>query len=235
VTQHAGNVPLSVDDVSATTTAPRLLVLVRHARAERLARGALEPERPLTAIGVTQAARVAARLRAELVERPIRLYTSDYLRCRQTAAPIAAAFGVEALADARLRERHRGDAHHLTPEELLARFPETVLPPTWDDPRAPGAETWRQVHRRCASFLQDLPWDRAIAVVVAHGASIDGLVTAWLQLELVGVAPYAFAPALASLSVLRADKYGVRSLERLSDSAHLAGMDGAIDLGALVG
>jgi broad specificity phosphatase PhoE len=91
------------------------------------------------------------------------------------------------------------------------------------------------VHRRCASFLDELPLDRAISVVVAHGASIDGLVTSWLHLELAGFAPYSSAPALASISVLRSDKYGARAIERLSDIAHLAGTEGVIGLGALLG
>jgi probable phosphoglycerate mutase len=98
---------------------PPLVILVRHGQSEHHVRGLTGgwTDTPLTEIGHEQAVRVAARLKEELGQTPITLYTSDLLRAGETARHIARAFGVEPVADPRIREHNNGEGAGLTIDE----------------------------------------------------------------------------------------------------------------------
>jgi broad specificity phosphatase PhoE len=77
-----------------------LVFLVRHAKAaSRDAWTGGDRDRPLVDRGRTQADRLARALRRE---RPVLVAASPWLRCRQTAAPLAAAVGLQVELDDRL-------------------------------------------------------------------------------------------------------------------------------------
>jgi len=76
------------------------LFLVRHARAaDRERWTGADRDRPLTGRGRAQAERLALALAPE---RPALLAASPWLRCVETAAPLAAALGVDLRLDDRL-------------------------------------------------------------------------------------------------------------------------------------
>jgi probable phosphoglycerate mutase len=99
------------------------LCLVRHGETAWNAEGRVQGQTdvPLSATGRAQARAVGAALAGE---RFAALYASDLERVRQTAAPAAAALGLEVRLDARLRERHYGRFETLTYDEARARLPE---------------------------------------------------------------------------------------------------------------
>jgi broad specificity phosphatase PhoE len=77
-----------------------LVFLVRHAKAANRADWAGgDRDRPLVERGRSQAQRLALALRRE---RPVLVAASPWLRCRQTAAPLAAAVGLQVELDDRL-------------------------------------------------------------------------------------------------------------------------------------
>jgi broad specificity phosphatase PhoE len=218
--------------------APRSMILIRHAHAEPITDGeaGAQQRRPLSVLGRDQAERLTGRLVREVGARPIRLFTSPYRRCRQTAEPIAAAFGVEAIADPRLREYDVGAANDLTTEQRGVRYPEWFqAPPGLDGRPVPDGETWREFLARCAAFLEDLPADGPLPIVVGHGGTIDNLVALWLRLPPAVIEGLAFLTPAASISIVRTDAFGNRLLHRLGDIAHLAGAEGWDDLGSMVG
>ncbi len=96
----------------------RRLVLVRHGESvwnvERRVQG--QECRGLTATGHEQAERTGRMLAAWLGEATV--VSSDLGRCRDTAAPIADALGVAAVADAALRERSFGRWEGMTRDDL---------------------------------------------------------------------------------------------------------------------
>jgi probable phosphoglycerate mutase len=99
------------------------LCLVRHGETAWNAEGRVQGQTdvPLSATGRAQARAVGAALAGG---RFAALYASDLARVRQTAAPAAAALGLEVRLDARLRERHYGRFETLTYDEARARLPE---------------------------------------------------------------------------------------------------------------
>jgi broad specificity phosphatase PhoE len=216
---------------------PPLVILVRHAQSEHHVRGLSGgwTETPLTALGHEQSERVAARLKAELGGTPIRLFTSDLLRCQETARHITVALGVEAVADARLREHNNGAAVDLTMSEVRQRFPGVFDSPWALDFRPfPGSETGREFYERAGAFIDTLPGKGPLPVVVSHGGTLICLVARWLNLTPEALEPIGFAFHTAGITVLQTDRHGDRIVERLNDIAHLAGIEGWVGLGHFV-
>ena len=80
--------------------ATTIVFLVRHAKAaDRFDWTGGDRDRPLIDKGRHQADRLAAALRRE---QPVLVAASPWLRCRQTAAPLAAAMGLRVELDDRL-------------------------------------------------------------------------------------------------------------------------------------
>ncbi|TFJ95022.1 N(G),N(G)-dimethylarginine dimethylaminohydrolase 2 [Platysternon megacephalum] len=93
---------------------------------------------------------------------------SDQLRAATTAQIIAAAFGVEAHVDVRLREQSLGELEGTLSSQLRAE----PTPPghhiseiAWG-----GGESLQQVHKRCMAFLADV--DAEPTIIVSHGDTL---------------------------------------------------------------
>lgn len=161
----------------------RRLLLLRHGQtswnAERRVQGQAESE--LDETGQTQAAAVAPVL-ARL--RPSVLWCSDSRRARQTAAYVAAATGLEARSDPRLREYFLAERQGLTHAEYEALAPEEFATfRRGDFDVVPGGETAVQVAERMCAALHELlariP-DGGVGIAVSHGAAIRDTVPAML-------------------------------------------------------
>jgi broad specificity phosphatase PhoE len=160
------------------------LFLLRHSATEASAAGrslGQGSDPPLSDAGVALAERLGAAIAAELSELPhdeLRLVASSALRCRQTAAQIAAALERSDAAmevEPGLLEINYGSWEGLTQEECMLRDP--VLRAAWEeDPyltRCPGGESGKDVATRALAVLTPveewLTGERArCAVVVAH-------------------------------------------------------------------
>lgn len=151
------------------------LLVVRHGQSTWNASGRLQGATaavPLTGRGHREARAVARRLAGTRVAA---VWSSDLLRCRQTAEPIAARHGLPVRTSALLREQAHGDweggSFALHEPAILAAGPDWA---------PPGGETARQVHERAGRFLDGL--DRvtgdAAVVVVSHGETIRALLAA---------------------------------------------------------
>ena len=105
------------------------------------------------------------------------LYSSDLVRARQTAQPVAQALGLAAVFLPELRERHFGRCEGLTFAEIEARHPEDARAIVSRDPDyvSPGGESRRQHVTRvlaCVAALVERHRGQTI-VVVTHGGVLD--------------------------------------------------------------
>jgi len=171
-------------------TAQRL-ILVRHGESvwnvEQRVQG--QTCRGLTAHGHAQAERTALALAAR--SRDAVVISSDLGRCRDTAAPLLAALGVEPVVDAELRERSFGSWEGLTRADLERDDPERFL--RWrageDVISEVGGESDVVLRARAAAvFRRLLEADGSGAdtvIAVTHGGTI------WYGVhELLGLAGY---------------------------------------------
>jgi probable phosphoglycerate mutase len=212
----------------------KIVILVRHAQSEHHVNGMTGgwTDTPLTRLGHQQATRLAARLGEELAGVPVALYTSDLLRAGQTARHLAAAFGVEAVADQRLREWNNGAEANITRAEGRARFPDAYGRSIWggDEPLFPGSETGREFSARCGAFLDGLPEDGPLPVIVTHGGTILAMV-GWLGMPPESLGRINFHADPTSISVLVDSQF--RGVARLNDTAHLAGTESQVSVATL--
>jgi broad specificity phosphatase PhoE len=151
-------------------------VLVRHGETDWNLSGRAQghADVPLNTTGHEQAAAVA-RVMAGLA--PVRLWSSDLARARQTAIAIAEATEPRVECDPRLREYDVGERSGLTLAEAAERFPQEYAAYTAGTSAtlAPGEETTEQVRDRVVPALLDCfdglePGETGIAVL--HGACL---------------------------------------------------------------
>jgi probable phosphoglycerate mutase len=178
-------------------------------------------------VGHRQAQAVARRLAGRSL---VGLYTSDLLRASQTAAPIAAACGLEAQPDQRLRERNFGEFEGGFYDELQRTSPllhDRMLSRDLDFDMG-GGETIPVLYRRVSDALTDVARRHAegTVVVVTHGGVLDcgyRLATG-LALD----APRTFGLFNASLNTIAADQGRFRLLD-WGDVEHLTAAADEID------
>jgi probable phosphoglycerate mutase len=145
------------------------------------------PETPLSARGVAQARRVAARLACTRVAEII---ASDYARARVTAEQIRDACGAPLRFDPDLRERNFGDLRGRPYAELgFDPFAPGYLPPageSWDDLHRRVDGMWEGVLARVSGLTGDL-------VLVTHGLVCHSLVSRRVEFGEILPAPGGFA------------------------------------------
>ncbi len=198
------------------------LLLARHAPTDwnRAGRYQGQTDVPLGDTGRQLAARLAARLAAERIDR---LYTSDLRRADQTARIAAAARPLPLRRDPRLRELHFGDWEGLTHPEIARAHPEALAAWEADCERTapPGGETLAQLADRVRGFLADLaaevPPDQVV-LVVSHNGPLQVLLC--LALGLPPRARWQFRLDPAGLSALHLYPEGA-IVHFLNDAHHL--------------
>jgi probable phosphoglycerate mutase len=193
------------------------LVLVRHGETawnrDRRIQGHLDTA--LNDEGLRQARAAARRLAADARRDGAgpappalpALVSSDLLRCRQTAEPIAAALGVPLGIEPALRERHFGVYQGRTWPQILRDDAERAARWLARDPdlEVEGGESLRAFARRAGDALAMLGAAHLgrTLIVVTHGGVLD--VAHRLARGLPLEAPRDFEIANASLNRLRFD------------------------------
>ena len=155
------------------------LILVRHGQTDSNIRGLLhgQADIPLTALGVAQAGRIAARLGQELGIAA--LYASPLQRAHHTARLIGTAISRAPVLHHGLMEIAFGEVEGLTVAEAHARYPH--LRPQHEgaydlDLRWPGGESRREFRERVrATLLELLGRHRGDKIVVTAHAGVIGV------------------------------------------------------------
>ncbi|MCL2829545.1 MAG: histidine phosphatase family protein [Betaproteobacteria bacterium] len=161
---------------------PRLC-LIRHGETEWNAARRIQghTDTALNAKGLRQAEALAARFAAlaqqHLATRFSAIHSSDLLRARDTAAPIAAALGCPLNLLPQLRERHYGVLEGLTYDEIQEQFPDahTALAQRLPEYLPSGGESLAQAFARVSALLAGLCLDHpgGILIIVTHGGILD--------------------------------------------------------------
>jgi probable phosphoglycerate mutase len=135
----------------------REIVLIRHAESVWNAEGRWQGQEdpPLSARGLAQADSLVESLRNAGV---LRIVTSDLLRARSTAEPLARALGLDPISDPRLRELDVGRWGGRTRQEIAARDADLLARFDSGDPdaRAGGAESLALLRARARAALREL-------------------------------------------------------------------------------
>lgn len=201
------------------------LLFIRHGETDwnRQQRFQGQIDVPLNAVGHAQAQRLAARLAGEPHQG---LFSSDLLRARETAAPLAAAWKMDDVVPlAGFREQHFGVLEGLDVPTIKERHPD--LWRHWLEHRAdfalPGGESLRQFHARVLGAVRELASSYAgqRLAVVTHGGVLDMLWRSAQGLPLDGLRECEIPNT--GLNRLRWEQ-GTLRVEQWADAAHLDGL-----------
>ncbi len=156
-----------------------ILTLIRHGHTDWNALGRYQGSAPipLSQRGLAQAARLVDALRPG--PQIDAAYCSDLARCRQTIAPLAAAFGLPVTHDSRLREVDYGHWQGLTRAEAAA-WDSAAFAAYSADPEnvaIPGGESQRMLASRVLAALGDIlaAHSGGHILVVTHGGPIRAI------------------------------------------------------------
>jgi 2,3-bisphosphoglycerate-dependent phosphoglycerate mutase len=207
-----------------TQTPVTELLFIRHGETDwnRQQRFQGQIDVPLNAAGHAQAARLAQRLADERYDA---FFTSDLMRARQTAAPLATAWGQQPLAVPGLREQSFGIWEGLDVDTIKAQH--APLWPRWlehhGDFALPGGESLRQFHSRVLGAVQDLAEQASgqRLAIVTHGGVLDMLWRSAHGLTLHGLRECAIPNT--GLNRLRWVGGGLQ-VDSWGDEAHLDGL-----------
>jgi probable phosphoglycerate mutase len=197
------------------------LIVVRHAEPVRITseEGGGAPVDPkLTPAGHDQAARLARWLAHERIDH---IVSSPLARAYQTAAPVAHLHGLDVEILDGLREYDSESDSYIPVEELKA-----TNDPRWDamvsgDWQSFGGEPPAEFRSRIVAHMDTIvsAHQGETVVVVCHG----GVVNIYLGSILGIVQPLWFDPAYTSISRVRANRTGIRSVASVNEVGHLIG------------
>ncbi len=199
------------------------LIFIRHGETDWNRRQCFQGQLdvPLNATGHAQAARLAVRLAAD---RPDAFYCSDLLRTRETAAPLAAAWGLQPVPMPGFREQAFGIFEGLDFTAIQARHAD--LWRQWVEQRADfalpgGGESMATFSVRVRAALADIVNDHAgqRVAIVTHGGVLDALWRCAHGLPLNG--PRACEIPNTGINRLRWTEGALR-VDQWGDAAHLA-------------
>jgi probable phosphoglycerate mutase len=173
----------------------------------------------LTDAGKAQAEAIGKKLSEELSGKPCKIYCSDLLRAKQTAAPLTSYLGAEAEYRSELREQNLGVANG----RPWAWADEHKLPVrNVGDPLFPGAESLKDVWNRLKPFCDEIiASDFETVVIVSHSFCLSVWFSVWLQwdMALIGRSRLLGLPGGVSFMDETAD--GKRTITRLNDMSYL--------------
>jgi broad specificity phosphatase PhoE len=157
------------------TPGPLRLVLVRHGQTDANVRRELDsvpPGAPLNELGLTQAAALGERLSTFPVTR---VHASRATRAQQTAAPVAAAHGVDVAVLDGVHEVFVGDLEGRSDRPAREQF-DVVYGAWWNgdlDARLPGGESAKDLRARYLPVVKQITdGAHGDVVLVSHGAAI---------------------------------------------------------------
>ncbi|MEN3271521.1 MAG: hypothetical protein V7636_282 [Actinomycetota bacterium] len=193
------------------------LLIIRHGLPVRIddAGGPADPE--LSKEGHEQARRLADWLRHETITA---IVTSPMRRARQTAVPLAEAFGLAPVVDDELAEFDRGQHFYVPIEELKAardpRYEALMRGEHLDSEVDPF--TFRDVVTVAVERVIEGNRGGTVAVV-CHGGVINAYASHVLGIEF----PLFFQPHYTSVNRFLASSGGHRSVASLNEIGHLRG------------
>jgi probable phosphoglycerate mutase len=194
------------------------LVLVRHAEPVRTPAGSGNgPADPgLTPLGVAQSERLAAWLARERVDAVL---SSPMKRAIETAAPVAAALGLEVEIVDGLVEYDSTSEDYIPMDELQASGDPrwlAMVEGRWEDfGAAPASEFKDRVAQTIEDIVARFPGRRVVAV--CHGGVVNCALASILDID-----RYLwFEPVYTSISRVVASRSGIRSIVSLNERAHL--------------
>jgi probable phosphoglycerate mutase len=197
------------------------LILIRHGEADHQISNITAgwTDTKLTILGKNQSLKTGERLKVELKSRNFKLYCSDLSRAQESAEIIGSILKVPVITNANLREMNNSVAINKTTEEAASlELPRTE--PILDWIPYPGGESWRMMKNRIYSLMNEINnMENNTIIIVTHVNPLVVLVYWWLKLPEEVMVSFDFDNC--SITELKINEWGERTITKLNDTAHL--------------
>ena len=174
----------------------------------------------LTELGKKQAGHIGKRLKEELTDKNVALYSSDLKRAKQTAEEIAKYLKTEPILRQELRERNLGKCCGKSVQWLQENI--ECIEKTVDDRLFSDAESIRDVWNRLKPFFDEVIANKdENIIIVSHG----DLLSVW-NLMFLGLGVESFYEAdirgsVGGVSHMIIDDEGKRHVRHISDMSYI--------------
>ena len=201
------------------------LYLIRHGEAKHLVDEGLTggwTDSDLTEKGRMQARVTGIRILDLLGSSDCDLYSSDFSRAAETAEIIGSFLQIKPLRVKELREQNNGEAANLSLEEARKiAFP--LSDPVLDWIHYPNAESWRSFNDRVFKFMNGIEQEsKETVIIVSHRRTILSIIHWWLEFSEDYIKKVSFDIEPCSLTYVRINKWGEKTMSKLNDTSHLA-------------
>lgn len=202
------------------------IIIIRHGETEWNKTGRFQghSDVPLSAEGRTQAAALGKNL---IVDHVDAIYASDLTRAMETAAPLAARFGLPVISDPQLRELNFGAWEGRNFNDVNAENPNAMKNFYTDPEQAdiPESEPFPEFQRRVAGRVREIvAHERGKRVViVSHGASIRILLADLLSMPIRSI--WHLSQLNTAVNKIRFEDDGFAVVTLMNDTSHLRGGD----------
>lgn len=203
------------------------LIFVRHgqsiANTEKFFAGHIDV--PLTDIGLMQAEKMAGFLKKFPISA---IYSSDLIRCTETARPIASHFSLPVNADMRLREAHAGVWQKKGFDYLTASKDYNVWRTATTDFRPEGGENMYDLLKRVYAAISEITEKHRgeTVAVVTHATPIRVLKTMWEGVPLSALTAIG-SPKNASITIVNYKENGDAEVILDSENSFLGDLSAA--------
>lgn len=200
------------------------LYLIRHGEAQHLVGEGLTggwTDSDLTEKGRMQA-RVTGKRISDLLRKPdCGFYCSDFSRAKESAEIIGSYIDQNPLPVWGLREQNNGNAANISTEEAR-KIAYPVSEPLMDWVHYPNAESWRGFNDRVFEFMNGIEQEsKETVIIVSHRRTILALIHWWLEFSEDYIKKVSFDIEPCSLTYLRINKWGEKTVSKLNDTLHL--------------
>lgn len=200
------------------------LYLVRHGEAEHLTGMSLTggwTDSSLTEKGRMQAQATGIRMLNLLGRIDGEFYCSDLSRAKESAEIMGSYLDKKPWPIMELREQNNGSAANLSTEEAQKlSFP--ISEPIMDWVHYPNAESWRSFNNRVFRFMNRIEQEsNETVLIVSHRRTILAIIHWWLEFSEDYIKKVSFDIDPCSITYLRINKWGEKTISTLNDSSHL--------------
>lgn len=198
------------------------IIIIRHGETEWNQSGRFQghSDVPLSEEGRAQAEALGRNL---IVDQVDAIYASDLIRAMETAAPLAARFGLKVIADPLLRELNFGAWEGRSFTEVNADSPDTMKEFYRDPEQAaiPESEPFSDFQKRVAGRVREIAAAECgkRVVIVSHGASIRILLADLLSMPIRSI--WHISQLNTAVNRIRFEDDGFAIVTLLNDTSHL--------------
>lgn len=170
--------------------------------------------------GILQAKKIGEKLKTELAEKKLVMYSSDLLRAKQTAEIVGGYLGLTPVLRTELRERNLGRCCGKSVQWLRENF--EVQEKTIDDRLFSDAESRRDEWNRLKPFFDEImKIDDENIIIVSHGDLLSVFNTMFLGLSVESINTSEIFGLAGGVSYMFEDNDGKRFIKRISDMSYI--------------